>query len=171
MGVLETVYNLQNNHAKLGAAMPSHSETRLLPYRQDELFDIVADVKDYPSFIPWCKGARVRGSKLNMTIADLDIGFGPFKESFTSHVELDRPRQVVVRAIEGPLEHLNNKWTFTPVNDATLIDFAIDFRFKSHLLDHVAETMFHETTTRMMAAFEARARTLYSGKSPATSRI
>jgi ribosome-associated toxin RatA of RatAB toxin-antitoxin module len=39
----------------------------------------------------------------------------------------------------------------------THVDFVIDFQFKSHLLDHVANNMFHEAATRMMGAFESRA--------------
>jgi coenzyme Q-binding protein COQ10 len=63
---------------------------------------------------------------------------------------------VCVRAIDGPLEHLTNKWTFTPVGDRTHADFIIDFQFKSHLLDHVASSMFNEAASRMMSAFESR---------------
>jgi hypothetical protein len=32
--------------------MPSHEEQKTLTYTVDELFAIVADVKDYPSFVP-----------------------------------------------------------------------------------------------------------------------
>jgi coenzyme Q-binding protein COQ10 len=64
---------------------------------------------------------------------------------------------VLVRATEGgPLEHLINTWTFTSAGEGTHVDFIIDFQFKSHLLDHVANNMFHEATTRMMGAFESR---------------
>ncbi len=69
---------------------------------------------------------------------------------------------VLVRAIEGPLEHLTNDWTFTPVADKTHVDFVIDFQFKSHLLDHVANGMFHEAATRMVSAFETRAHLLHA---------
>lgn len=134
--------------------MPRHEEQAILDYGADELFAVVADVKDYPLFVPWCSGARIRREDQREIIADLVIGFGPFQESFTSQVTLDRPRQVLVRAIEGPLEHLTNTWTFTPVKDRTHVDFVIDFQFKSHLLDHVANGMFHEAATCMVSAFE-----------------
>ena len=62
---------------------------------------------------------------------------------------------------QGPPEHLTNMWTFSPVGDATQVDFTIDFEFKSHLLDHVANGMFHEATTRMMSAFESRVHFLH----------
>ena len=142
--------------------MPNHAEQATLAYTADELFDVVADVKDYPHFVPWCAGAHIRSATENEIIADLTIGFGPFHESFTSQVALDRPREVLVRATDGPLEHLTNRWTFTPVGALTHVDLHIDFEFKSHLLDHVANTMFHEATTRMMGAFEARVHLIHA---------
>jgi ribosome-associated toxin RatA of RatAB toxin-antitoxin module len=87
---------------------------------------------------------------------------------FTSQVTLDRPRQVLVRAIEGPLEHLTNTWTFTPVGGATHVDLIVDFQFKSHLLDHVANGMFHEAATRMMSAFESHVHLLHLMRRRAT---
>ena len=138
--------------------MPRHEEQKTLAYTPDELFSVVADVKDYSSFVPWCSGVRIHRETEQEIVADLEIGFGPFRESFTSHVALDRPRQVVVRATEGgPLEHLTNTWTFTPMGDGTHVDFVIDFQFKSHLLDHAANDMFQQAATRMMSAFESRA--------------
>ena len=141
--------------------MPRHEEQATLAYSADELFEVVANVKDYPLFVPWCNGAHILREDQREVIADLVIGFGPFQESFTSQVTLDRPRHLLVRAIAGPLEHLTNSWTFTPIDDATHVDFIIDFQFKSHLLDHVANGMFHEATTRMMSAFESRVHLLH----------
>jgi coenzyme Q-binding protein COQ10 len=100
--------------------MQRYEEQKTLAYAADEFFSVVADVKDYSSFVP-C--APARGSIARVTkelVAELEIGFGPFRESFTSQVRLDRPRQVRVRAIEGgPLEHPTNEWTFTPAGDGT----------------------------------------------------
>jgi coenzyme Q-binding protein COQ10 len=141
--------------------MPRHEEQATLAYGGDELFAVVADIKDYPSFVPWCSGAHILQEDQQQIIADLVIGFGPFQESFRSQVTLDRPRQVKVLAIDGPLEHLNNTWTFTPVGDKTHVDFIIDFQFKSHLLDHVANEMFYQAATRMMSAFGSRAHLLH----------
>ncbi len=98
--------------------MPRQEEQKMLAYAADELFSVVADVKDYPSFVPWCTAAHIRRDSPQEIIAELEIGFGPFRESFTSQVTLDRPRQVLVRATEGgPLERLTNSWTFTPAGD------------------------------------------------------
>jgi coenzyme Q-binding protein COQ10 len=148
--------------------MPRHEEQATLAYGADELFEVVADVKDYPLFVPWCSGARIDREDQREIIAKLVIGFGPFQESFTSQVTLDRPRQVLVRSVEGPLEHLTNTWTFTPAREKTRIDLVVDFQFKSHLLDHVANGMFHEAATRMMSAFESRVHLLHMMRRRAT---
>jgi hypothetical protein len=76
--------------------VPRHDEQKTLAYTADELFAVVADVKDYPAFVPWCSGARIQREDQREIVADLVIGFGLFQESFTSQVKLDRPRQVLV---------------------------------------------------------------------------
>ena len=55
------------------------------------MFDLVADVGEYPEFLPWCVGARVRSQTETELVADLTIGFGPFRESFTSRVDAGPP--------------------------------------------------------------------------------
>jgi coenzyme Q-binding protein COQ10 len=87
--------------------MPRHEEQATLAYGAYELFAVVVDVKDYPLFVPWCSGARIHREDRREVVADLVIVFGPFQESFPSQVTLDPPRQVLVRAVEGPLEHLS----------------------------------------------------------------
>jgi coenzyme Q-binding protein COQ10 len=77
--------------------MPTHAERQIVPYTPEQLFDLVADVGSYPQFLPWCVGARVRSRTETLLVSDLTIGFGPFRESFTSRVTLDRPHRVTVR--------------------------------------------------------------------------
>ena len=72
--------------------MPSHEEQKRLTYTADELFAVVADVKDYPSFIPWCSGAIHREDQREI-IADLEIGFGPFRKALRARSRwIDRGR-------------------------------------------------------------------------------
>jgi len=56
--------------------MPRHEEQKTLAYAADELFSVVANVKDYPSFVPWCTGARVYREGPRELVAELEIGFG-----------------------------------------------------------------------------------------------
>jgi coenzyme Q-binding protein COQ10 len=113
-------------------------------------------VQHYPLFVPWSSGARIHRENQREIVADRVAGFGQFQESFTSQGTLDRPRQVLVRAVEAPLERLTNTWTLTPARDATPVDLIADFQLKNHVLDHVDNGMFHEAAPRLVSAFESR---------------
>lgn len=146
--------------------MPRHSETRQVPYRPEQLFDLVADVGRYPEFLPWCVGARVRTRTEAEMVADLTIGFGPFREGFTSRVALHRPEKIGVRYENGPFRYLTNQWRFEPTATGCRVHFHVDFEFRSKLLQVAIGAVFHEAVRRMVAAFLTRARTVY-GPPPA----
>lgn len=141
--------------------MPTHAEHKIVPYRADQLFDLVADVGKYPLFLPWCVAARVRSHTETELVADLTIGFGPFRESFTSRVLLNRPQTVRVHYENGPFRYLNNNWTFTPDPGGSRVDFFVDFEFRSRLLQKAIGVVFNEAVRRMVNAFLKRARQIY----------
>jgi coenzyme Q-binding protein COQ10 len=142
--------------------MPTHAEHRRLPYSAEQLFALVADVERYPEFLPWCLAARIRERKENIITADLLIGFKMVRERFTSRVVLDRPKRIDVSYAEGPFRYLNNHWTFLPQDDGScVIDFYVDFEFRSRMLQRIIGMLFNEAVRRMVGAFEARARQLY----------
>ena len=148
--------------------MPTHAEHRRVPYTPAQLFDLVADVERYPQFLPWCLAARISERQGNAITADLLIGFRMVRERFTSRVVLDRPRRIDVSYSQGPFRYLNNHWEFIAEPDGScLIDFYVDFEFRSRLLQKIIEVLFHEAVKRMVGAFEARARQLYGAPGPA----
>jgi len=146
--------------------MPTHAEQRVLPYSPEQLYELVADIERYPEFLPWCLAARIRSRDGAVVVADLVIGFRMVRERFTSRVTLAPNERIDVSYIEGPLRHLNNHWVFHPHPDGCLIDFYVDFEFRSRMLQKLIGTLFNEAFRRMVAAFEARAKDLYgAGKS------
>ncbi|MBS0559065.1 MAG: type II toxin-antitoxin system RatA family toxin [Proteobacteria bacterium] len=147
--------------------MPTHAEKRVVPYTQEQLFDLVADVGSYPRFLPWCVGARIRSRAERELVADLTIGFGPFRESFTSRVALNRPEAVRVRYENGPFRYLNNQWSFDPHPVGCEVDFFVDFEFRSRLLQSAIGVVFNEATRRMVNAFLKRAQDVYGPGNPA----
>jgi coenzyme Q-binding protein COQ10 len=151
--------------------MPRHSETRHLPYTQEQLFALVADVEHYPEFLPWVVAVRVRSSSEKETIADLVVGFNAFKERFTSRVVKDKAHRICVDYVDGPLKYLHNEWTFERAADGgTDVHFSVDFAFKSRLFETLAGAMFDRALRRMTDAFEQRAAALYgSNRSSAQS--
>jgi coenzyme Q-binding protein COQ10 len=146
--------------------MPRHTETRVLPYTPEQMFDLVADVKRYQEFLPWVAATRIRSDSETLMIADLVVGFRSLKETFTSRVTKQRPGSLTVDYIEGPLKYLHNSWSFGPDGEGGCrIDFCVDFAFRSRIFETLAGQMFDRALRRMIAAFEERAHQLYGSGS------
>ncbi|MBM85482.1 MAG: ubiquinone-binding protein [Rhodospirillaceae bacterium] len=142
--------------------MPTHAEQRVVPFTQGQLFDLVADVARYPDFLPWCVGARIREVCGEEILADLMIGYKLVRERFTSRVSLNRAAgRIDVTYTDGPFKYLDNYWVFREHPDGCLIDFHVDFEFRSTLLEKLIATLFNEAVMKMVGAFEERAHTLY----------
>jgi coenzyme Q-binding protein COQ10 len=143
--------------------MPTHAEQRRLDFSPEQMFDLVSDIESYPEFLPWCVACRITSRDDNIIWGDLIVGFLTFRESFRSKVTLERPDLVHVEYIDGPFRYLNNHWRFLPQEDgaATIVDFYIDFEFRSRILQAVAAKFFNEAVLRMVNAFERRAHEIY----------
>ena len=142
--------------------MPTHAETKTLPFSPQQMFDMVADVERYPEFLPWCVATRIRTSSDDEMVADMAIGFKMFREQFTSHVHLNNPNRIDVEYKNGPFKYLENHWVFDEAEGGgCLVDFHVDFEFRSKLLEKAIGKVFTDAVHRMVTAFEKRAETLY----------
>ncbi len=158
-----------------------------MPYSAEQLFALVADVERYPEFLPWCVDCRIKRriptsvipseaeeSKISplLTVgrddscviyADLTIGYKMFREKFTSKVTMEEPNLVHVEYISGPMKYLSNHWKFITQEDGSCtVDFYVDFEFKNKMLQNIIGMFFTQAMQKMVRAFEARARELYS---------
>lgn len=143
--------------------MPRHTETRVLPYSPEQMFDLVADVARYGEFLPWVVGVRIRSSSSVQMVADLIVGFKGLRETFTSRVDKARPNRIHVDYLDGPLKYLRNEWGFTPDGKGgCLVNFSVDFAFKNRVFEALAGQVFDRALRKMTDAFEARAAVLYA---------
>lgn len=150
--------------------MPQAHDTRLVPYSAAQMFDLVADIRRYPEFLPWCKALRVRSDDVDedgrgRLVADMVARFKGFEERFTSRVTLDRAALAIdVAYVDGPFRHLENAWRFTPREDGgTQVDFDIAFEFRSRVLQILARSMMEKALLKLSDAFVQRAHALYGG--------
>lgn len=149
--------------------MPTHAEKRHLRHSPEHLFDLVADVGKYPEFLPWCIAARKKKEEGDVIHWDLIIGFKMVRERFTSRVTLDREnRRIDVTYLDGPFRYLDNHWIFLDHEDGCLIDFYVDFEFRSKMMSKLMGMVFSEAVQLMVRAFEKRADALYGVPGGAT---
>jgi coenzyme Q-binding protein COQ10 len=146
--------------------MPTHSETKLLPYTPQQMYHLVADVARYPEFLPWCAAARIRSRRPQgageVMEADLVISFKVFRERFGSRVALwpDEMR-IDTEYLDGPFRYLQSNWTFRTAEHGCEVEFFVDFEFRNKVLQGVIGVVFHDAMQRIVRAFERRAAQLY----------
>tara|TARA_B110000967_G_scaffold177965_1_gene192425 strand:- start:148 stop:594 length:447 start_codon:yes stop_codon:yes gene_type:complete len=146
--------------------MPRASVKRLMQCDKNQLIDLVLDVEKYPTFVPYCINAKVYekndvGDFINI-IADLTIGKGLFKDTYKSDVKFDKKHNsIFVTNIDGPLKHLNNKWTFKDHKEGTEIYFDVDFEIKNKFLNILMATSFQYGLDKIADAFQKRANQLF----------
>ena len=146
--------------------MPKASVKRLIGCNKDQLVDLVLDIKKYPEFVPFCLDAHVyeRNNKgdLELIIADLTIGKGPFKDTYKSDVKFNKKDSTIkVTNIGGPLNHLENIWYFKEYESGTEISFDIDFEIENKFLNIVMTKSFQFGLNKIADAFQKRAEELF----------
>ena len=146
--------------------MPTHHETRVVPYTAQQMYDLVADVAAYPKFLPWTAAARIRSRTPieggEVLEADLVISFKVFRERFGSRVTL-WPSQMKIDTeyLDGPFKYLKSGWSFRDVAGGCEVTFFVDFEFRNAILQGIIGVVFNEAMHRVVRAFEKRAADLY----------
>lgn len=146
--------------------MPTHHETRHLPYAPGQIYHLVADIASYPEFLPWCAAARIRDRKVlgdtEEVAADLVISFKVFRERFGSRVTLWRDEsRIDTEYLDGPFRYMESSWRFAAAEGGCEVVFDVDFEMKNALLQGAVGLVFNEAMQRVVRAFERRATQLY----------
>jgi coenzyme Q-binding protein COQ10 len=149
--------------------MPKASVKRLIECKKKDLINLVLDIEKYPEFVPFCYAAKIHETvnekDLIKIIADLTIGKGPFKDTYKSDVRYDKKKDLIfVTNIDGPLNHLENKWFFRQQNLNTEISFDINFEIENKFLNIIMEKSFQFGLNKIADSFQKRANDLIRGK-------
>ena len=146
--------------------MPSASIKKEIPCSKENLIKMVLDIEKYPKFVPWCLNGKIhskndKGDKVEI-IADLTIGKSFFNETYKSFVIYEKSLDLInVTNVEGPLEHLVNKWYFKQKGKNSEVDFHVDFELKNKILNVLMVKSFDIGLKKIANAFEKRAIELF----------
>lgn len=146
--------------------MANHTERLHLAHTATQLFDLVADVERYPEFLPWVSAARIRRRRDQTIWVDMTIGTSFLRKRFSTVALLDRPHRIDISSHDRLFERFEQRWNFEPGPEGgTNIEYQVDFRFRSRLLQTLIGASFADQTRGMVAAFRHRARQLYGAAS------
>jgi coenzyme Q-binding protein COQ10 len=133
----------------------------------DDMFALVAKIEDYPHFLPLCEELVVKRREIRdgkeVVVATMAVGYKLIRESFTTEITLDpASRTILVRYLDGPFSHLENRWRFYPKGPReSEIEFYIAYSFHSRLFERLIGGLFDKAVRKYTSAFEARADAIY----------
>lgn len=146
--------------------MTAYVQRQHLQYTAPQLFDLVADVERYPEFVPGVIKAGIRQRKDHTILVDMTIAVGPLRKRFSTVGVLHRPRRIDISSDDAVFDRFVQSWTFEPgAAGGTNVEYHVDFRFRSRVLQMLMGASFTDRAAATMAAFKRRALELYGGQS------
>lgn len=134
----------------------------LIEFTPAQMFVLVDRCEDYPQFLPWCGGGEVHSRTKTHTTAKLHINYHGIKAHFSTENEKLEPHEMHIRLKEGPFNHLDGNWRFTPLGDtACKVEFNLHYEFSSKLLEKVLGPVFNHIANTFVDSFVKRAQLVY----------
>ena len=146
--------------------MSSASIKKIIPCKKKQLIEMVLDIKKYPEFVPWCIEGKINDKNESEDLiifnGDLKVGKSLLNETFSSQVSYYKEKdKIIVTNLDGPLKYLKNEWIFKDINNATQLEFFIDFELKNPILNAIMKKSFELGLNKIAKSFEERAISLY----------
>ena len=139
--------------------MRTHKETYNINANKETIFNVIANIESYPTFLPWCIGARITDtnqlSDILIQRAELVIAFKSFKESFFSDIQLNRKIWTInIQSNKKPFKSLKGQWIIQEKDNHCEVSFEIKFEFKSIILEKIIGVVFFNAVKSIVKAFE-----------------
>jgi ribosome-associated toxin RatA of RatAB toxin-antitoxin module len=156
----------------------------LLWYGSREMFELVAAVREYPAFMPWCERADVLDESPQGMTARLHLAYHGVRHAFTTRNTYSvgpapGEHRVAMALVDGPFSALEGLWQFMPVGTpaadealgtvgpdarACRIGFHLSYSFASTALETVVSPVFDRIANTFVDAFVARAERVYGAR-------
>lgn len=132
------------------------------PFSTKQLFDLVNDIEAYPLFVPNCVKSGILEQQSTYMIAFLEVEKLGFRKHFITKNTFNEPNNISLSLVDGPFKYLRGYWHFTQVDPLnSRINFELQYKFNSKLLEIAFTPMFREIMTDMVKAFSQRAKQVY----------
>ena len=138
--------------------MSSAKINTIIPCKKKQLIEMVLEIEKYPEFVPWCIEGQIHNKNESSDLitfnGDLKVGKSILNETFSSHVSYYKEKdKIIVTNLDGPLKHLKNEWIFKEVNNATQLEFFIDFELKNPILNSIMKKSFELGLNKIAKSF------------------
>lgn len=127
----------------------------LVHYSPAEMYQLVNNVADYASFLPWCRSSAVISEADTEMTASIEIAKGVLNKTFTTHNQLIKDRRIELRLVNGPFKTLSGCWQFDKLKTANAckVSLDLDFEFDSAMMSIAAKPVFTQIANSLVDSF------------------
>ena len=128
-----------------------------------DLLNVVADVKSYENFIPFCSYVDIFDRSLSKELecfsALLSINFKFTTENFLTKVSVNRKKStILIIGDTKPFKSLIAEWSFIEQEKYCKVTFSLEVSFTSIIKEGLVSISFEKVASTILDAFERRAR-------------
>jgi len=135
----------------------------LVYYSPPEMYQLVNNVADYASFLPWCRSSQVKSESADEMIASVEIAKGILNKTFTTHNKLYKDHRIELELVDGPFKKLHGFWQFDSLKteNACKVNLELEFEFDSAMISLAAKPVFTQIASSLGDSFCKRAVEVY----------
>ncbi len=142
--------------------MQNICRSALVPFSAEQMYELVDDIDNYKSFVPYCRESTVLDRNSQQVTAKLQVAKSGLAKSFTTVNTLEPFEFIRMELIDGPFSHLSGGWRFTALSDsACKIELDLNFEFSNKLTSLAFSKVFNKLVQSMVSAFTKRAEKIY----------
>ena len=135
----------------------------LVHYSPAEMYQLVNNVADYASFLPWCRSSKVISESGTEMVASVEIAKGVLNKTFTTQNQLRKNYRIELQLVDGPFKKLSGYWQFDTLKteNACKVNLELDFEFDSAMMSIAAKPIFTQIANSLVDSFCKRAVEVY----------
>ena len=127
-------------------------------HSKERMFELVDQVEEYPTFLPWCGETEVLARNKEITRAKINIRFKGIKQSFTTENHKTYPDKMVINLIDGPFKKLEGEWRFIEIEEgSSRIELELNYEFKNFILEKLISPAFSVIANTFIDSFVVKA--------------
>lgn len=137
--------------------MKNYSRTFSIYQPINEVFDVLNDVEEYQSFIPFCIDSKIIEDNDDEFKASLRLSFMGTSTKFISNNKYKSNEFIEMNLVEGPFSFFKATWIFKQThNEETQLTFKMSYTILNPMIDLLFSKNIDVVSQRIIEAFKKK---------------
>ena len=118
------------------------------------IYSIVADIEQYPKFLPWCESSEIIQSHEDIVVAKLCLNIFGFRTSITTENQMQKSENIKMTLKSGPFRKFNASWFFEPQSvSTTQVTYVMNYQLINPIVERIIEKNIDLFIDQLMESF------------------